>query len=216
MRQIKRLIAVAIPLVSVFSVLAPTPAQASTLVTGGAVATGTGTITPGLSTVPAGQAVRFTGRVTGSVAVVSTTAPAGTSGTVSFDMNCLFQGGSNAPETSASGEGTVTGNCTGTGVFEGTHNGTTVVGTGSVTVTCNLVYSRRGGAVAVSGSCTATATVNNVLGGTYTVSTNFCVVGEFVFVPTSAPTTNSYALAGSVQSYSSKTAPCQNAKSLIP
>lgn len=216
MRRIKRLIAVAIPLVSVFSVLAPTPAQATQVIVGEAVATGTGTINNGLTlTTPAMQTVDFTGRVTGTVAAASTTAPGGTTGVVAFDMNCQFNGGSNTPETSLSGEGTVTGNCTGTGVFLGVNNGTAAVGLGTITVNCaTLFYTRRGGEVLVSGACRATATVNNVAGGTVTVTTNFCVLGEFLFVPTSAPVTTSYALAGSVTSYSQKLAACQNVKTL--
>jgi hypothetical protein len=145
----------------------------------GAVVVGSGTISPGLTTVPANQSFTFTtanaasapsylGGVSTNGGVVAATA------TCSFNGNSTLAGG----ETSAAGLGTGSGTC-------GTAVG--VAGT-SGSLACTLTYIRVGAIVVVVLSCQATVNGNS--------NNNGPGVGVFLFVPTSVNPTTTYQLAG--------------------
>lgn len=177
MRLSKKL-ATSIAIVGAMAVLAPGTAHAATAAAT-TVVTGSGTISPGLTpTTGSPQSVTFTGTAAGAFVTDTPDVDAG-------QMSCSFSGGSGVTtlgmgmfvnETSLYGEGTVSGSCTGVGVL------------GSVvTISCTFDYLRLGGIVVIEGTCTAT-----VDGVTFTAS----AAGTFVFVPTTASPTTSYALAG--------------------
>jgi hypothetical protein len=144
-----------------------------------AVVVGSGTISPGLSTVPTPQSFTFTTANLGSVPSVAAGATTN-GGAFAGTINCSFGGNSTLAggETSAAGLGTGSGTC-------GTAVG--VAGT-SGSLACTLTYIRVGPIVVVILSCTATVNGN---------SNNTGVgVGAFLFVPTSVNPTTSYQLVG--------------------
>jgi hypothetical protein len=104
---------------------------------GGAAVVGSGTIAPGLSTVPTTQTVTFGG----------TAAGAGVIGTTPVVVNdtCTFSGSSVIAETVAQGEGNATGSCTGTAA-----------------ISASVHYTRAGGAVAIQGSGTVNGTAATI------------------------------------------------------
>lgn len=157
------------------------PSSASATGGGAVVVAGAGSIHPGLTpdpTNPTMQSVSFTGTAAGFGIGVDAQTEFG------FDagaLSCNFNGGSYAPgETSVSGTGHVTGNCTGTGLF------------GPVSISCSFDYFREGALVEIVGSCTITA--QNVLGQTVTVTVT--AAGAFVFIPAPGIPTTSYQLVG--------------------
>ena len=182
MRRYKKLLAVAVPVATMLTVMVPAPGQAATVNFGAATVTGSGTISPGLTATPTPQTVTFTGNVTGTL---TTAAPPQTA---VFSVNCIFQGASNngpviTGDSAALGQGNVNGTCTGTA---------TVVPPGAVRpvgATCSLKYYREGTDVTVEGTCTIT--INNT-------AHRVCATGELVFVPTDTGPTTSYQLAGDV------------------
>ena len=102
---------------------AVTPAYADA---GSATIQGAGTISPGLTTTAANQSFTFNG--SGPVVDANNASLTGI-------YNCSVAGASSAPETSATGQGTFSGSCTGV---------TTVAVSGS--------YTRDGGEVVITGS----------------------------------------------------------------
>ncbi len=179
--RLSKKMATAVGIAAALAVLAPGAAHADT---GGAVVAvvGSGTIDPGLTATAASQEVEFSGTAAGAAFADSPVADAGA-------VNCEFSGRSGAvtlpdgstvgddTETSAEGTGTVTGECTGTGV-----------GGNNVRATCTLDYVRAGPLVAIEGSCT-------VNGGGATIDTS-TTGGVFVFVPVPGLPTTNYFLAG--------------------
>jgi hypothetical protein len=143
-----------------------------------AVVVGSGTITPGLTTVPTAQSFTFTTANLASVPSVAVGASTN-GGVFAGTINCTFNG-SGAAETSAAGSGSGSGSCT---------SAVGVAGT-SGSITCaSLLYIRVGALVLVV-LTTCTANVNGNPNNTGEGA------GIFVFVPTSANPTTSYQLAG--------------------
>lgn len=169
-----RMVAVGLAVTGAASLVAPTPAPAAT--GGGAtIVLGSGTISPGLTPVSGSpQSVTFTGTAAGGFAGL-TAAEVGS-------MSCSFSGGSAFEfyaETSLLGSGKVAGACVGVSVLGQ-----------NVTIECLFTYYRLGPAVTITGTCLI------VVGGILKVDATV-VVGAFVFVPTTASPTTSYALVGS-------------------
>jgi hypothetical protein len=147
-----------------------------------AVVVGSGTISPGLTTVPTPQT--FTFSTANLASVPSVAAGASTNGGVfAGTINCSFTGSSTLAggETSAVGMGTGSGGC-------GTAVG--LAGTSGAVTGCIVVYIRVGSLVVVL-LTVCTATINGNSNNSPNVG-----VGVFVFVPTSANPTTSYQLAG--------------------
>ena len=93
--------------VALLAGMTPGPATARSVVLGASL--GSGTIAPGLTTVPTYQsAVSFSGTFVG-VATVDTVAAEGT-------LNCSFSGFSTIAETIMQGQGVMNGTCSGTGL----------------------------------------------------------------------------------------------------
>lgn len=173
MMRLLRMVAVALAVTGTASLVAPSPAPAAT--GGGAtIVLGSGTISPGLTpTTGSPQSVTFTGTAAGAFAGV-TAAEVGS-------MSCSFSGSSSglfANETSLVGSGKVTGVCVGVSVLGQ-----------SVTIECLFDYFRLGPVVTITGTCLIT------VGSILKVDAGV-VVGAFVFVPTTASPTTSYALVG--------------------
>jgi hypothetical protein len=145
----------------------------------GHVVVGSGTISPGLTTVPTNQSFTFT---TGNLASLpSVAAGVSTNGGASVvTLNCVFNGNSTIAggETSAAGLGVGSGSCT---------TATGVAGT-TYSAVCSLTYIRVGPIVIVVLVCVTVINGNPNNSGT--------AVGAFLFVPTSVNPTTSYQLAG--------------------
>jgi hypothetical protein len=143
-----------------------------------AVVVGSGTITPGLTTVPTAQSFTFTTANLASVPSVAVGASTN-GGVFAGTINCSFNG-SSPGETVATGVGAGSGTCTAPAGPGGT----------SGAVSCaSLTYFRVGAlVVVVLDPCTATVNGNSNNSG--------LGAGAFVFVPTSANPTTSYQLVG--------------------
>jgi hypothetical protein len=176
---VKRLISKLSLLMAIAAAVAMT-GQTSAYAVGAAgnVVFGSGTISPGLSTVPTPQTFTFTTSAPGNLPSISFGASSSGLAEVTV-ISCSFNGSSTLAggETAAAGLGTGSGSCA---------TATGIAGT-SVSATCTLTYVRVGPVVIVALSCTAT--VNGVGGAGVSV-------GAFVFVPTSVNPTVSYLLAG--------------------
>ncbi|MDQ1437914.1 MAG: hypothetical protein QOK43_1543 [Acidimicrobiaceae bacterium] len=179
MRMIRRF-SVLIALISAVALLAQGSAYAAPNAVAAAI-TGSGTIGPGLTTIPTPQSVTFGGNAVGTIVAV----PGASAGI----YNCSFTGSSSNDlpgplangDSLAAGKGTVNGSCSG---------GT--IGTGSAI--CAVIYIRVGPIVVIIFTCGTSAS-----GPTGSGSGNGTGVGVFLFVPDQAtPPVTSYRLAGVV------------------
>lgn len=133
---------------------------------GVAAVTGSGTITPGLTALPAPQSVSFGGTATGAFANSSPAADVG-------NANCSFSGGSDTVTTVAPGDnyaigiGTVSGGCLGAGLVTNT----------PINVACSSMRYVRVGNVVLVLSTACSTTVNNV-------TSSGAVLGAFNFAAT--------------------------------
>jgi hypothetical protein len=139
---------------------------------------GSGTISPGLTTVPTPQMFTFT---TANAAGLPSFAVGGSTngGAIIVTVNCLFTGSSTLPggETSAAGLGAGSGSCSTSASIFGTHS-----------ITCSLTYVRAGSNVDIAVACTGNVNGNPNNSGSGG--------GTFHFVPTSVNPTTSYQLSG--------------------
>jgi hypothetical protein len=172
-RRAFRLFAASLAMAGSAFVAGQSPAHA--VGTGAGVLFGSGTISPGLTTVPTPQSFTFTTANLGSVPSVA--AGASTNGGVfAGTVNCSFGGSSTLAggETSAVGEGTGSGTC-------GTAVG--LAGT-SGSIACSVLYVRVGTIVEIVYVCSIT-----VNGNPNNVSIE---VGICLMIPTSLNPTTSY------------------------
>jgi hypothetical protein len=145
---------------------------------GAAVVVGSGTISPGLTTVPTPQTFTFsTANLAGAPSVAAGVSTNG--GAFAGTVNCSFTGNSTLAggETSAVGEGTGSGGCSSAAGVAGT--------SGSISCTI-ILYVRIGAFVDVVLSCTITINGNPA---NHAIEVAICV-----FIPTSVNPTTSYQL----------------------
>jgi hypothetical protein len=146
-----------------------------------AVVFGSGTISPGLTTVPTPQTFTFSTAIMPSVPSVAVGASTN-GGAFAGTINCSFSGNSTIAggETSAAGVGTGSGSC---------NTGVGLAGTNGAITCTTLTYIRVGAlVVVVLNPCTATVNGNPNNSG--------LGVGVFLFVPTSVNPTTGYDLVG--------------------
>jgi hypothetical protein len=153
-------------LVMAGSALAAGQSPAHAVGTGAVVVAGSGTISPGLTTVPTNQS--FTFSTVASFAAVGST----NGGANVVTLNCFFSGSSTLPETTAAGLGTGSGSCT-----------TSQSIVGSISITCSMTYLRVGPIQIIIYTCTITINGNSNNSG---IEIGICVWAPTTFNPTTS------------------------------
>jgi hypothetical protein len=180
MRQLVTRLTMLVPLLMAAGILDTSSAYGVTVGVDGAAIVGSGTISPGLTTVDTSQSVSFTSLVgVGGGAAANSSPAAAAAGPL---VSCSFTGSGHG--TVAMGSGTATGTCTASPVIPG------VIGSGLIN--CTLTFNQVGAIVVVQGvnSCSAQA------GSVALTSPTTVSAGVFLFIPTNNNPVTQYLLAG--------------------
>jgi hypothetical protein len=198
---VRKLLSRAAPLVALglAAVMAmPSAAYAAHEEVNAGVASGAGSISPGLTTTPTVQSsVTFDGTVVGGFAINSPNDVHLSAGV----LNCKFTGSSTIAETQAQGQGSGMLMCTSSTAIHITIPGSPTPQAATVTVTCDAFAYVRVGAIVVILRQSCTVTVSSAAGST---SATTFITGVFLFEPDQAPpgAVTSYKLQGAFVSES--------------